>query len=515
MLTGMSIERPTIRIQGLEKSFKHLKVLRGVDIDVARGSIFALLGSNGAGKTTVVNILSTLLKADAGTALVNGFDVATQAADVRESISLTGQFAAVDEILTGRENLVMVARLRHLKGPGTIADAQLRRFSLTEAGDRRVATYSGGMRRRLDIAMSLIGNPPVIFLDEPTTGLDPEARLEVWQAVRELAAGGTTVLLTTQHLDEAEQLADRIAILHEGRIIVNGTLAELKKLLPLSQGRVHREAADPRGRLPHPRRRPEGEGTTMNRHFLGDTTVLLGRSLRHIARSPDTIITTAVMPIAFMLLFVYVLGGAIETGSDSYVNYLLPGILIITIASGISYTAYRLFLDMQGGIFARFQSMPIARASVLWAHVLTSLVANLTSLVVVVGVALLMGFRTGADLLEWLAVAGILVLFTLALTWIAVIPGLTAKSVDGASAFAYPLIFLPFISSAFVPTESMPGPVRAFAENQPVTSIVDAIRNLFARQPVGTGIWTALAWCAGIVVVAYLIATMTYRRKIS
>ncbi|GID91199.1 ABC transporter permease [Amorphoplanes digitatis] len=253
----------------------------------------------------------------------------------------------------------------------------------------------------------------------------------------------------------------------------------------------------------------------MNRHFLGDTTVLLGRSLRHIARSPDTIITTAVMPIAFMLLFVYVLGGAIETGSDSYVNYLLPGILIITIASGISYTAYRLFLDMQGGIFARFQSMPIARASVLWAHVLTSLVANLTSLVVVVGVALLMGFRTGADLLEWLAVAGILVLFTLALTWIAVIPGLTAKSVDGASAFAYPLIFLPFISSAFVPTESMPGPVRAFAENQPVTSIVDAIRNLFARQPVGTGIWTALAWCAGIVVVAYLIATMTYRRKIS
>ncbi|GID91200.1 ABC transporter ATP-binding protein [Amorphoplanes digitatis] len=232
MLTGMSIERPAIRIQGLEKSFKHLKVLRGVDIDVARGSIFALLGSNGAGKTTVVNILSTLLKADAGTALVNGFDVATQAADVRESISLTGQFAAVDEILTGRENLVMVARLRHLKGPGTIADAQLRRFSLTEAGDRRVATYSGGMRRRLDIAMSLIGNPPVIFLDEPTTGLDPEARLEVWQAVRELAAGGTTVLLTTQHLDEAEQLADRIAILHEGRIIVNGTLAELKKLLP-------------------------------------------------------------------------------------------------------------------------------------------------------------------------------------------------------------------------------------------------------------------------------------------
>ncbi|MEV6850129.1 ATP-binding cassette domain-containing protein [Actinoplanes sp. NPDC051411] len=224
-----------IRVQGLEKSFKDLKVLRGVDLDVAPGTIFALLGSNGAGKTTVIRILSTLLRADGGTASVNGFDVATQAADVRESISLTGQFAAVDDILTGRENLVMVARLRHLKEPGPIADTLLKRFSLTEAGGRRVATYSGGMRRRLDIAMSLIGDPPVIFLDEPTTGLDPEGRLEVWQAVKELAAGGTTVLLTTQYLDEAEQLAGRIAILHEGRIIVDGTLAELKQLLPAAK----------------------------------------------------------------------------------------------------------------------------------------------------------------------------------------------------------------------------------------------------------------------------------------
>ena len=226
------VQRPAIYVQGLEKSYKELRVLRGVDFEVAPGSIFALLGSNGAGKTTVVKILSTLLKADTGTARVNGFDVATRAADVRESISLTGQFAAVDEILSGRENLVLVARLRHLKGPGVIADDLLRRFSLTGAGTRRAATYSGGMRRRLDIAMSLIGNPPVIFLDEPTAGLDPQARIEVWQAVRELAEGGTTVLLTTQYLDEAEQLADRIAILHRGRIIVNGTLAELKQLLP-------------------------------------------------------------------------------------------------------------------------------------------------------------------------------------------------------------------------------------------------------------------------------------------
>ena len=223
---------PAIQIAGITKSYGDNSVLRGVDFDVARGSIFALLGSNGAGKTTTVRILATLLKGDAGTATVNGFDVATQPADVRESISLTGQFAAVDEILTGRENLVLVAKLRHVDHPGDVADGLLARFSLTDAGSRRVATYSGGMRRRLDIAMSLIGNPPVVFLDEPTTGLDPEARLEVWQAVKELAASGRTVLLTTQYLDEAEQLADRIAILHEGRIIANGTLAELKALLP-------------------------------------------------------------------------------------------------------------------------------------------------------------------------------------------------------------------------------------------------------------------------------------------
>jgi ABC-2 type transport system permease protein len=253
----------------------------------------------------------------------------------------------------------------------------------------------------------------------------------------------------------------------------------------------------------------------MNKHFLGDTTVLLGRSLRHITRSPDTIITTAIMPIAFMLLFVYVFGGAINTGTDSYVSYLLPGILLITIASGISYTAFRLFTDMQGGIFERFQSMPIARSGVLWAHVLTSLVANVISLAVVVGVAVGMGFRSGAGVLAWLAVAGILILFTLALTWIAVIPGLTAKSVDGASAFSYPLILLPFISSAFVPTDTMPGPVRAFAEHQPVTSIVNAIRDLLTRQPAGTGIWTALAWCVGILVVACMFASISYRRRIS
>jgi ABC-2 type transport system permease protein len=253
----------------------------------------------------------------------------------------------------------------------------------------------------------------------------------------------------------------------------------------------------------------------MTTHFVADTAVLTGRTMRHVTRSPDTIITTAIMPIAIMLLFVYVFGGAIDSGSVSSVNYMLPGILLITIASGISYTAFRLFTDMQGGIFERFQSMPIARPGVLWAHVLTSLAANAISLAVVIGVAFAMGFRSGAGPLAWLAVVGILLLFTLALTWIAVIPGLTAKSIDGASAFSYPLIFLPFISSAFVPTRTMPGPVRAFADNQPVTSIVNTIRALFAQQPVGSGVWTALAWCVGILVVAYVCANIAYRRRIS
>lgn len=251
----------------------------------------------------------------------------------------------------------------------------------------------------------------------------------------------------------------------------------------------------------------------MTMRFFGDTSALMGRSLRHIVRSPDTIITTTLMPIAFLLLFVYVFGGQMNPGSTSYVNYLLPGVLLITIASGISYTAYRIFLDLKGGIFERFQSMPIARSSMLWAHVLTSQVAVLVSLVVVVLVALLMGFRSGAGLLAWLAVAGILLLFTLALTWLAVIPGLTAKSMDGAIAFSYPLIFLPFISSAFVPTATMPGPVRAFAENQPVTSIVNAIRALLTGQPVGSDLWIALAWCGGLLLLAYALAMVVYRRK--
>ncbi|MBB2899382.1 ABC-2 type transport system permease protein [Kineococcus radiotolerans] len=248
--------------------------------------------------------------------------------------------------------------------------------------------------------------------------------------------------------------------------------------------------------------------------LLRDTTVLLKRCLRHVLRSPDTIVTTAVTPVALLLLFVYVFGGAIEAGDGRYVDYLLPGVLLITVASGVAYTAFRLHTDVAGGLSERFRSMPIARSALLWAHVLTSVVANLLSLALVVLIAVLIGFRSSAGVLAWLAVAGILVLFVLALTWLAVVPGLLATSVDGVSGFSYPLIFLPFISSAFVPTDGMPGPVRWFARNQPVTPIVDTLRDLLAGRPAGDGGWVALAWCLGLLVVAHALAVLTYRRRI-
>src|SRR5664279_483704 len=298
---------------------------------------------------------------------------------------------------------------------------------------------------------------------------------------------------------------------HDHRV---GHIGGAKEAGSAREGRIRRTAADPGGDLPGDRCTGQ-EGQPMNAYLISDTSVMTRRMLRHVTRSVDTIITVTVMPIAFMLLFVYVFGGAIQAGTDNYVNYLLPGILLIAIASGISYTAYRLFIDLQSGIFERFHSMPIARSSVLWGHVLTSLVSNAISVVVIVLVGLVMGFRSSAGVPAWLAVAGSLGLFTLALPWIAVIAGLSATSTDGAGAFSYPIIFLPFVSSAFVPTASMPGPVRAFAENQPVTSIVNTIRALFAQQPVGGEIWIALAWCVGILVIAYAFAMRAYRRKIA
>lgn len=250
----------------------------------------------------------------------------------------------------------------------------------------------------------------------------------------------------------------------------------------------------------------------INKYFFKDMNVMFKRSMRHIFRSIDTIITVSIIPIAIMLLFVYVFGGAIETGAEKYIDYLLPGIMLMTIGSGIAYVSYRLFTDKERGIFQRFHSMPISRSTVLWGHVLTSLISNAISVIVIILVALIMGFRSSAGILEWLAVFGILGVFTLALTWVAVIAGLAAKTSDGAGAFSYPIIFLPFISSAFVPTHTMPSIVRAFAENQPVTPIVEAIRNLLASQSVGNDIWVAIAWCTAIIVVAYIFAMRIYKK---
>lgn len=394
-----------IKAENLKKSYGALEVLKGVDFTVERGEIFALLGSNGAGKTTVVKILSTLLRGDGGSAAICGFDVKRQSRQVKGCISLTGQFAAVDEVLTGRENLILIAKLRHLKNPGKTADNLLSHFELTEAGSRRVRTYSGGMRRRLDIS----------------------------KEIKQLSENGKTVFLTTQYLEEAEQLADHIAILHEGKIIANGTLAELKKHLP--------------------------------------------------------------------------------SAKVEYVTYSLPGILLIAIASASAYTAIRIFEDIRSGFFDRLNSMPISASSALWAHVLTSLISNALSLAIILVVAFFMGFRSPAGILNCLGAAGILTFFTLALTWIAAFAGLKARTADGAGAFAYPLVFLPFISSAFLSTETMPAPVRAFAQNQPVTAIVDSVRALLMNQPVGSEIWTALASCTGILLIAYFMSMRAYKRR--
>ncbi len=253
---------------------------------------------------------------------------------------------------------------------------------------------------------------------------------------------------------------------------------------------------------------------TINNYFFEDLNVMLGRSMKHVFRSMDTIITVTIMPIAMMLLFVYVLGGAIETGTDNYLNYLLPGILLIAVANSTGYVSYRLFLDKQRGIFERFNSMPIARSAAIWGHVLTSLVSNLVSLTVIILVALVMGFRSEAGILSWLSVFGVITLFTLALTWISAIAGLSAKSIDGAGVIGYVIHFLPLISSAFVPTETMPGPVRAFAENQPVTAVVESVRALLTNKPVGNEIWIVHAWCLAITVISYYFAMRVYNKSI-
>lgn len=497
--------------QGIEKSFGSHKVLKGVSLEAYRGSVFALLGANGAGKTTFINLLTTLTKADAGTAFVAGFDVSQQPEMVRESITVTGQQVTVDGVLTGYENLVLVAKLHHMPHPQKVAQELLEQFDLTEAGGKAAATYSGGMKRRLDIALSLIGNPEVIFLDEPTTGLDPAARREVWDTIAKLAQSGITIFLTTQYMEEAEHLADTIAVLHEGHIIANGdkeailsaagdahNLEEAFLALTSSEGAAAsqtplKDSAQPSQNsqvvnIPVPAKR------TRRLHLFGDTWTLTVRMLKHNIRSMDTVMTVVGMPLLILLLFVFVLGGAMDTGSTSYINYVVPAVLLVCIASGVSYTAFRVNADILSGIFDRLRTMPIARSAFVGGHVLSSVIVNGISCLALFLIALLIGYRPGADIAGWGIALGLLLFALIAFATIGVAFGIMAKSSEGSGMFSYLLIGLMFVSSGFAPTSTMPPALQIFADVQPMTPIINSLRNALLGQSVDAQIAAAIGW---------------------
>jgi len=447
----MTIHRgPAIRAQGVRKSFGDHIVLDQVDLEVAEGSVFALLGPNGAGKTTMVRILSTLITADAGDIRVAGCDVATNPDGVRAAIGVTGQFSAVDNLLTGQENLRLMADLRHIgreRGRQRAAEL-LDQFDLADAAHKPLSTYSGGMRRRLDLAMTLVGDPRVIFLDEPTAGLDPRSRRTMWQIIAELVAGGVTILLTTQYLEEADQLAGRNAVLDHGRVVAHGTSAELKSRVPGGQ---------------------LGTGLAM-----------------HGSAHPDR---------------------------HACLTYVVPGILIMTVASAALGTAISIAMDMTTGIIDRFRTMAITRAAVLTGHVVGTLLQSLAVLALVIGVALAIGFRSNANALQWLAAIGVLVLFAIALIWLSTALGLAANSVETASNTPMFLTLLPFLSSGFVPTSTLPAGLRQFAEYQPFTPVTQTLRGLLIGGPVISHALAAIAWSAGIAATSYLWSLRLYNRR--
>jgi len=452
--------RPAIAAAGLRKSFGDQVVLDGLDLVVPPGTVFALLGPNGAGKTTAVKILSTLLSADAGDVQVAGHDLAREPDAVRAAIGVTGQFSAVDNLLTGQENLLLMADLHHLaRGEGRRCAARLlEQFDLTEAGRRAASTYSGGMRRRLDLAMTLVGRPQVVFLDEPTAGLDPPSRRNMWRCVRDLVASGVTIFLTTQYLEEAD---------------------ELKRRIP--GGHVRLRFADPEG--------------------LDAATSTLGEGER------DDAALTLRLP------------GSGHTGATAgraaYANYVAPAIMLMTVTATVQGTAISVAMDLTEGIIDRFRTMHIARVSVLTRHVLGSVIQAVVSLAIVTGVALLAGFRPTAGLGGWLAAAGFLVVVTFALVWLCVALGQVSKSVETASNLPMPLVLLPFGSSGFVPTDSMPAGLRWFAEYQPFTPVIETLRGLLTDKPLGNNAWIALLWCAVIALGGYLWSKRLFNRESS
>jgi ABC-2 type transport system ATP-binding protein len=608
---------PAVHVQGVTKSFGATVALAGVDLDVAEGTVFGLLGPNGAGKTTLVRVLATLLTPDAGRAEVFGRDVVHDAAAVRQLLGLTGQFAAVDEILTGRENLQMFGRLFDLSPDEARrrTGELLQRFELADAADRPARTYSGGMRRRLDLASSLLTRPRILFLDEPTTGLDPRSRNEIWAIVRDLVREGTTLLLTTQYLEEADQLADRIAVIDHGRVIAQGTGNELKDrvggqilevelasaasrddalsvlarvgcgepepgerldqlTLPAprdgleliedaasalrhagigvsdlglrrptlddvflqltgappsengagpaassSAGRVPAAtttssagAADRRGRRLLPLHRPTRQGAHA---ALVDASVVTGRNLRHFIRQPQLLIFSTIQPIMFVLLFAYVFGGAVRGSLHGvkYIDFLLPGIFVQSVAFRATQTAVGLSEDLERGVVDRFRSMPMTRSAVLIGRTVADLVRNVLIIGLMIAVGYAIGFRFHAGLLPAVASVAIVSAFGFALSWIFAFVALTVRGAEAAQSAGFVVIFpLVFASSVFVPVASMPAWLQTFAKASPVTLTANTARSYALLPGVPSSLGGAAAWIAGLLAVFIPLCVWRYRR---
>jgi ABC-2 type transport system ATP-binding protein len=606
--TGLRSSTPVaVRVEGLVKRFGSTIALAGVDLEVPEGMVFGLLGPNGAGKTTLVRVLATLLEPDAGRAELLGHDVVGEAATVRELLALTGQFAAVDELLTGRENLEMFGRLFGLARTEARRRASelLQRLELTDAADRTAKTYSGGMRRRLDLASSMLTQPRVLFLDEPTTGLDPRSRNEIWEIVRDLRRDGTTILLTTQYLEEADQLADEIAVIDHGRVIAKGTGNELKDrvggqileveltdvqqrdeaeaaLLRVGCGTPERDERPNRLILPAPRdslvlveeaaaelrragigvsdmglRRPtlddvflqltgqapsedgtpplvadapakkvRGRPRLLRRRRaptlrsteknVSDTAVVTARNLRHFWRQPDLLVFSTIQPIMFVVLFVYVFGGAVGLALPpgvTYVDYLLPGIFVQSVTFRASQTAVGLSEDLRRGVIDRFRSMPMARSAVLLGRTTADLVRNVLIIGLMVLVGYLVGFRFQAGIGPALACVALVAAFGFALSWIFAFVSLVVRGAETAQTAGFVLLFpLVFASSVFVPVSTLPGWLQPIAKASPVTLTADAARTLALTGGVPDSLWGSLAWIVGILVVCVPLSVWRYRR---
>jgi ABC transporter DrrB family efflux protein len=601
-----SLEQPAVRVERVVKRFGSTTALAGVDLEVPEGMVFGLLGPNGAGKTTLVRILATLLQPDAGRAELLGIDVAANPSKVREELALTGQFAAVDELLTGRENLEMFGRLFRLSRTEATRRAAelLERFELIDAADRTAKTYSGGMRRRLDLASSMLTQPRVLFLDEPTTGLDPRSRNEIWDIVRDLRREGTTVLLTTQYLEEADELADEIAVIDHGQVIAKGTGNELKDrvgghileveltnaaqrdeamaaLLRIGCGQPEQDGRPDRLTLPAPREslvlveeaaaelrragigvnemglrgptlddvflqltgqppsenggpigtagvvaipvkrerrfwRPTSFSLRDVRSNLNDIAVVTIRNLRHFWRQPDLLLFSTIQPIMFVVLFVYVFGGAVGRALPpgvTYVDYLLPGIFVQSVTFRASQTAVGLSEDLRRGVIDRFRSMPMARSAVLLGRTIADLVRNVLIIGLMVVVGYLVGFRFHAGVLPALGCVALVAAFGFALSWIFAFVSLVVRGAESAQTAGFVLLFpLVFASSVFVPVSSMPSWLQPFAKASPVTLTADAARTLALTGGVPSSLGESLASVAGILAVFVPLSVWRYRR---